>query len=555
MITLLAERYRIIRSLGEGGMADVYLAKDEILNREVAIKILRGDMSSDPITLLRFQREASAVSMLHHSNVVEIYDVGQWENRHYIVMEYIPGKTLKQLISVRGALDKEEAVAIMKQLTSAIAHAHEHQIIHRDIKPQNIMVKDDGTVKITDFGIALAHDAIQLTQSDSVMGSAHYIAPETTRGESATNQIDIYALGIVFYEMLRGEPPFKGENPVQIAMMHLKEEVPSILVFNPTLPQSIDNIIRKATVRNRSLRYESANELLDDVERCLYITDATPLIFAVEESNDPTMIMERTTERHVPEPKKKHSKAQSIIGVLLILISLLAFGAIVYFSGILTNINLNKEIEIPNVEKMSIVEATTVLTELGFSVHSVAREELSEEFEKGLVISTNPTVGSMQLPGTQIQLTVSKGPPFTIENYVGRNIAEVETLLRETNITITKEYRSDKNYAFGTVLEQSGLVEGTKIDPTKPVSIKLVLASNPEFVIPNITGYPIEQAKSQLEMLGGVVTLSALSTDGLTDEEVQALERGVVIDTNPAIGSLYIQNYGLSITIYYYNYD
>lgn len=554
MITLLAERYRIMKSLGEGGMADVYLAKDEILHRDVAIKILRGDLSSDPITLLRFQREASAVSMLHHPNVVEIYDVGEWEHRHYIVMEYIPGKTLKQLIALRGALDKEEAVSIMKQLTSAIVHAHEHNLIHRDIKPQNVLVKDDGTVKITDFGIALAHGAIQLTQSDSVLGSAHYIAPETTRGEQPTNQIDIYALGIVFYEMLRGEPPFKGDNPVQIAMMHLKDEIPSILEFNPTLPQSIDNVIRKATVKNRNLRYHSANELLEDVSQCLQKQDVPPLQFALDEDDQETLVMERTPQKEeVQETKKKKGiSAQSIIGWLLITISIVALGAMVYFSGVLTNLNMNKEIEIPDVSNLNMIEATEKLTQLGFSVSGTTKEELSSTIAKGDVISTNPTIGSMQLPGTLIQLIVSKGEPFEIQNYVGMNISEVETLLKNTKITIAKEFRPDKNSAYGTILEQSGLTAGMQVDPNKPATIKLYIASNPEFVIPDVIGYPIEQAKAQLEMLGGVVSLQQLDTSGMSDEELETLERGVVVDITPMIGSLYIQNYGLSITIYYY---
>ena len=269
MNKMIGERYMLVTSLGEGGMADVYLAVDTILNREVAIKVLRGELGKDPVALLRFQREANAVSKLNHPNVVDVYDVGECEGRHYIVMEYVRGRTLKQLISQRGALNCDEAVNIMMQLTSAVQHAHENHIIHRDIKPQNVLVKDDGTVKITDFGIALAHDAVQLTQSNAVLGSAHYLAPETTRGETPTNQVDIYALGIVFYELLTGSVPFNGDNPVQIAMKHLREEVPSVKEFNPTIPQSVENIIIKATVKNRSLRYQSANDMLIDLDDCL----------------------------------------------------------------------------------------------------------------------------------------------------------------------------------------------------------------------------------------------------------------------------------------------
>ena len=289
---MIAERYMIVSSLGEGGMADVYLAIDTILNREVAIKVLRGELSKDPVTLLRFQREANAVSKLNHPNVVDVYDVGEFEGRHYIVMEYVRGRTLKQLISQRGALHQEEAVNIMIQLTSAVQHAHENDIIHRDIKPQNVLVKDDGTVKITDFGIALAHDTVQLTQSDAVLGSAHYLAPETTRGETPSNQVDIYALGIVFYELLTGNVPFHGDNPVQIAMKHLREEIPSVRDFNPTLPQSVENIIIKATVKNRKLRYQSAKDMLYDLHHCLLpeYAHVEKLVFE-EEHPQPTMVM------------------------------------------------------------------------------------------------------------------------------------------------------------------------------------------------------------------------------------------------------------------------
>lgn len=191
-------------------MADVYLAQDLILSREVAIKILRQSLANDPMTLVRFQREASAASKLSHPNVVDIYDVGEADGYHYIVMEYIRGRTLKQLINQRGALDYHEAISIMKQLTSAIAKAHANHIIHRDIKPQNVLVKDDGTAKLTDFGIAIANDAVQLTYYNTVMGSAHYLAPETAQGKEPNEQIDIYSLGIVFYELLTGDVPFRG---------------------------------------------------------------------------------------------------------------------------------------------------------------------------------------------------------------------------------------------------------------------------------------------------------------------------------------------------------
>ncbi|MGB4985791.1 MAG: protein kinase, partial [Erysipelotrichaceae bacterium] len=204
-MNVINNRYEIIKNIGEGGMANVYLAKDLLLDREVAIKILRGELANDQTALLRFQREANASSTLSHPNIVEIYDVGHEGNKNYIVMEYIKGVTLKQLISKRGTVQLDEAISIMKQLCSAIKQAHEHNIIHRDIKPQNVLITADNTIKITDFGIAMAQDALQLTSSDTVMGSVHYLAPELAKGELATAQSDIYSLGIVLYELLRGD--------------------------------------------------------------------------------------------------------------------------------------------------------------------------------------------------------------------------------------------------------------------------------------------------------------------------------------------------------------
>ena len=207
MNKIIAERYELIDIIGQGGMADVYLANDTILNRTIAIKILRTSLAKDPIYIARFQREASAAAALSHKNIVEIYDVGEDNDQYYIVMEYVPGQTLKELIHKRGALHYVEAVDIMKQVVSATAKAHAIGIIHRDLKPQNIMVTDSGVVKIGDFGIASIQSLSQVTQTDTIMGSLHYLAPEIARGEKATAQSDIYALGIVFYELLRGEVP------------------------------------------------------------------------------------------------------------------------------------------------------------------------------------------------------------------------------------------------------------------------------------------------------------------------------------------------------------
>ena len=231
------ERYEVIRSIGEGGMANVYLGYDTILDRNVAIKILRGDLSNDEKFVRRFQREALSASSLAHPNIVEMYDVGEDDGLYYIVMEYVDGKTLKQLLKKRGNLTLSEAIDIMLQLTDGMAHAHDSYIVHRDLKPQNVMIKDDGQIKITDFGIAMALNSTQLTQTNSVMGSVHYLPPEQASGKGSTIKSDIYSIGIIFYELLSGSLPFRGDNAVEIALKHMRDPLPSLRDENPAIPQ------------------------------------------------------------------------------------------------------------------------------------------------------------------------------------------------------------------------------------------------------------------------------------------------------------------------------
>ena len=286
------DRYQIIKSIGEGGMANVYLAHDTILDRDVAVKILRGDLADDEKFVRRFQREAISASSLSHPNIVEMYDVGEDDGQYYIVMEYVEGKTLKSLIKRRGALTLPEVIDIMLQLTSAVACAHDSYIIHRDIKPQNVLIKEDGTVKITDFGIAMALNSNELTQTNSVMGSVHYLPPEQANGSGATIKSDIYSLGILMFELLTGNLPFKGENAVEIAIKQMREKIPSVCEINPHIPQSVENIILKACAKNPKNRYDNVLEMHDDIKTCLN-----------EERKDEKRITYRYSENDLEETK------------------------------------------------------------------------------------------------------------------------------------------------------------------------------------------------------------------------------------------------------------
>ena len=265
----ISDRYQIIKSIGEGGMANVYLAYDTILDRNVAVKVLRGDLANDEKFVRRFQREALSASSLSNPNIVEVYDVGEDNGEYYIVMEYVEGKHLKALLKKRGKLTVPEVIDIALQITNGLSVAHDSYIIHRDIKPQNILILENGLIKITDFGIAVAMNATQLTQTNSVMGSVHYLPPEQASGKGATLQSDIYSIGILMYELLTGKLPFRGDNAVEIALKHLKEPMPSIRDELPDIPQSVENIILRATAKNPKNRYSDAREMHEDLKTCL----------------------------------------------------------------------------------------------------------------------------------------------------------------------------------------------------------------------------------------------------------------------------------------------
>jgi len=551
MNELLGKRYMLVQPLGEGGMANVYLAIDTLLNREVAVKILRGDLSGDAVALLRFQREANAASALSHPNIVEIFDVGEENGKHYIVMEYVRGKTLKQLIQQRGAMEKQEAVLIMEQLVSAVIVAHENNIIHRDIKPQNVLVKDDGTVKITDFGIATAQDAVQLTQTDTVMGSVHYLAPELARGETATFQSDIYALGIVFFELLTGNVPHTGDAPVQIALKHMRESIPSVRECNATLPQSIDNIIIKATVKNKTNRYKDGKELLLDLQHCLDDNrlNEPKLAFLEDTANGDTLVIPDVS---TIRDKKRPTAAYTIIGIGLTLLAGIIIVMVVVLGGLIEP--TSRIVKIPEVTGMTLDEAKTELNKLVLSVYTV-RYQLTDDIPEGEVISVSPAAGTEVEKGSTVTIVISEGIYFVVDDYTNLLIDDVKALLEDANITIRTENEPNATVKPGTILRQEILSEGTKLDPKRQYEIKFYVASNIEFIIPTtILGMDIQSAKSMLESdsYGAKVTLSQKSTEGMSEEEIAALVRNVVVEASPNVGSYYVQGETNDITLYYY---
>ena len=432
------DRYQIIRSIGEGGMANVYLAYDTILDRNVAVKILRGDLANDEKFVRRFQREAISASSLSHPNIVEMYDVGEDDGNYFIVMEYIDGKTLKSLVKKRGALTLPEVLDIMLQLTSAIACAHDSYIIHRDIKPQNVMILVDGRVKITDFGIAIASNATELTQTNSVMGSVHYLPPEQANGLTATTKSDIYSLGILMYELITGKVPFKGENAVEIALKQMKEPIPSICEDNEEIPQRVENIILRACAKNPKNRYDSAKEMFKDLKECLKedspeekkvvykfseedleetktLTDLKEVSRAEKNKNvsknskkkEKEEIKEEIEEELEIEDSKKDKKLNIALWITGGLVGIIGIALIVVIF-VLPAMG-PKDVKIPDVTGMTIEEAEKKLLDAGFEIDTEIKEKESDDFEEGEVIETSPKANRTVKSGQTIKLTVSIG--------------------------------------------------------------------------------------------------------------------------------------------------
>ena len=522
MSKIIAERYELLELIGQGGMADVYLAKDIILNRTIAIKILRTSLAKDPIYVTRFQREASAAAALSHKNIVEIYDVGEDEDKYYIVMEYVPGTTLKELILKRGALHYVEAIDIMKQVVGGIAKAHQLGIIHRDLKPQNILVTDSGVAKIADFGIASMQSLAQVTQTDVIMGSLHYLAPEIARGEKATVQSDIYALGIAFYELLRGEVPFNGESPVNIALKHMQDDLPSLLEFNPSIPQSVENIIIKATAKNLNDRYHNATEMLDDLNTCLDRLNEEKLVFSYDNEPEPTIVLDSrevfsgentgniASKEAIKDDDAKEDKGikklinkfkslsiKAKVGIVAGIVLVVAVIAFFLYANIRPDTNL-----MPDLEGKTRKQAIALLKDYNVTISDDVTEKLSDEYDKGKILETDPKKGTTIKEGDVVKLTISKGKYIVIDDYIGMDEEKATKALEKLGLEVEIEEEVSSK-SRGTVIDQS-IDEGEKLDPTKKKELKITLtvSKGNYTIIGDYLGMDVEKAKEALAKLG-----------------------------------------------------
>lgn len=564
---VLADRYELKELIGQGGMADVYLAYDDILKREVAVKILRSSLTGDPIYITRFHREARAAAALCHRNIVEIYDVGEEDDLYYIVMEYVRGQTLKELINKRGALHYVEAVDIMKQVASATALAHSMGIVHRDLKPQNILVTDSGIVKIADFGIASIQSLSQVTQTDTIMGSLHYLAPEIARGEKATPQSDIYALGVLFYELLRGDVPFNGESPVNIALKHMRDEIPSVRAYNPAIPQSVENIIIKATAKNTNNRYQCADDMLDDLDTCLERLAEEKLTFD-QVNTDPTIIASdsqfftktapidpETTQTEIEEIKPQDEKKKEPMDKKKKIAIGAAIGAVIVCLAIVAGFFLlggNKDGMMMDLVGKTEKEATALLIDKGYKVSDNVNYELSDKYEKGLVVATDPEAGHAINKGDTVTLTLSKGKYIIMEDYTGVSYDIAYKKLTKLGYKVKKYEKSDDEYKAGIVIGQS-ISEGEKQDPNeKGKIITLTVSKGVTITVPSLYGQDINAAKSTLESQGFTnVKLSVLPspTDSAT---INSMSVNTVVKQSVAPYTQ-VTSKGTEIILYYYD--
>ena len=535
---MINDRYEIEKLIGEGGMANVYLAKDSILARKVAIKVLRGDLAGDEKFVRRFQREALSASSLSHPNIVEIYDVGEDSGNFYIVMEYIEGKTLKQLIKKRGVLTISETIDIMLQLLDALSTAHDSYIIHRDIKPQNIIVKESGLVKITDFGIAMALNNVELTQTNSVMGSVHYLPPEQASGKGSTIRSDIYSLGILMFEMLTGRVPFKGDTAVSIALKHLKEQLPSVREINPVVPQSVENIVLKAAAKNQKNRFKDARQMADSIKTCLDEDreKEEKIVFKYPETDfsDTKVTASKDEKKEVKKDSKpvakqiteddkldkKNKKKLLIISAIVVI-----FGAILLLAFIIIpKLTETKDLKVPDVYGMEISKAEQLLKDEGFKINSV--EKTSDSVEEDLVIKTEPTKNRYVKEGTSITIYYSAGTTkMNVEDYTDKNVYEIKAKIELNGVKVEIEEQEVEDSTIYEGKEQ--LIIGQSVEPGK----KLASGESITLYIPKIvTLYPdmvqdawsLERVQEFCEKYGLRLVVNEKETDDVEENIVLA---------------------------------
>jgi len=540
----IGHRYRIIRSLGEGGMANVYLAHDIVLDRDVSVKLLRLDLRDDPSTKRRFHREAMAATQLNDPHIVGIYDVGEDHGLQYMVMQYVKGTDLKAYIKKHYPIPLPQVIDIMEQVLSAVATAHAHGIIHRDLKPQNILIDENKNVKITDFGIAVAVSQDSLTQTNTLMGSVHYLSPEQARGSIATKQSDIYSLGIILFELLTGKVPFEGETAVSIALKHFREEIPSVREQNKEIPQALENVIIKATAKEPAERYSSVNEMAADLKTVLDPQRANePRLKIQQDDNGETKVLDikhlkaddyqskKSTDSPTVDPSTKPQKWKKygiVSGTLgmLVLIAVCSWWFLI------------RQVIIPDVEGMTVQKAEQRLHQQNLRIGKITRVN-SQAVDKNRIVSTNPDVSHKTRVSTPINLTVSTGvKQLQMADYVGDDYSSVAANLRRKGFQVHQEPVYSDDIDKGQIIKQNHK-KGTIVKPVSNTIIFRVSAGKEPIKIPNFKNQDI----SAVQQFANKNNLQ-LTTQ---EKKSKTIATNHVINQTPRAGSTL--NHGDTLTV------
>ncbi|MCC4482525.1 Stk1 family PASTA domain-containing Ser/Thr kinase [Limosilactobacillus reuteri] len=540
----IGHRYRIIRSLGEGGMANVYLAHDMVLDRDVSVKLLRLDLRDDPSTKRRFHREAMAATQLNDPHIVGIYDVGEDHGLQYMVMQYVKGTDLKAYIKNHYPIPLPQVIDIMEQVLSAVATAHAHGIIHRDLKPQNILIDENKNVKITDFGIAVAVSQDSLTQTNTLMGSVHYLSPEQARGSIATKQSDIYSLGIILFELLTGKVPFEGETAVSIALKHFREEIPSVREQNKEIPQALENVIIKATAKEPAERYSSVNEMAADLKTVLDPQRANePRLKIQQDDNGETKVLDikhlkaddyqpkKSTDSPTVDPSTKPQKWKKygIVSGTLGMIVLIAVCSWWF---------LIRQVIIPDVEGMTVLKAEQRLHQQNLRIGKITRVN-SQAVDKNRIVSTNPDVSHKTRVSTPINLTVSTGvKQLQMADYVGEDYSSVAANLRRKGFQVHQEPVYSDDIDKGQIIRQNHK-KGTIVKPAANTIIFRVSAGKEPIKIPNFKNQDI----SAVQQFANKNNLQ-LTTQ---EKKSKTIATNHVINQTPRAGSTL--NHGDTLTV------
>lgn len=554
---LLSGRYELLEKIGDGGMAVVYKGKDRLLNRFIAIKILRPEFTKDPSFVENFKRESQAAAGLSHPNIVSVYDVGKEGNINYIVMELVDGRNLSDIIADEAPMDYKTVINLSKQVASALRLAHKNKIIHRDVKPHNIMVTSDGVAKLADFGIAKAVNDATLSTNSKVIGSVHYFSPEQARGNYVDERSDIYSLGIVMYEMLTGKVPFDGDNPVSIALKHINEEIVPPHEYVDGIPPALERAILKATNKFQTNRFNSADELIEELDNIEFVTKVVGNSIFTEASNEVARKrsdyenedldddLESPKNRKKKKNKKKSSdpnrKKKIIIGVAcaaaILLVSLAMAAATGAFS---------KKAKVPDLSDMTYKEAEKAADDAGFKLEK-GKAVYSSEISEGHVVEQDPEGGKEVRKGTTIKVNLSKGSKDgTVPNIVGQNYKNIEKKLKKAGykLGIVKEETSTK--PEGTILSQDPAA-GSNADKGTKINITVSDGKGKEKgTVPTVTGKSLEEAKSAIANAGfkiGNITYDESNVYGngyVMWQQYAAntsLERGTTIDIEVSKGA------------------